>query len=267
MEINPDIIQNLENSLSTVEKLNTSLKGFSNSRQTFLSSPDPESAKQFFGLDQAINTLYQDSLNSISKLLINIETQMNSNPQTNLSNNQLHQMLDNFYKTPLIPKSGPLPNYAGIFAYNRKKPAPRQFICARIKKNFFLMLIVKGNDKEVYCVDPASTENQVTINTVQNNDWMPLTSIIPEKPNPKYECSKGGHVLSLYLSDDGWTSEFYEAIVILSPSDNNRLNHGRGYTLDFGSDGMTNDIVPNIPEQYVVKFPESWEKSKMSSFD
>jgi hypothetical protein len=115
-----------------------------------------------------------------------------------------------------------------------------------------LMIVVKVDKEVCSAVDPTAGDIQVV--ELGKNDWTPLTTVIPEKPQKRWEHANGAEVLSLNPSGKEWTTEFYRAKVRVQPCERPD-DEERGYILDFGDGEKV-----SIPEKFVVYVPDPWKE-------
>jgi hypothetical protein len=110
--------------------------------------------------------------------------------------------------------------------------------------------------------DPTALE----LAEFQFEEWTPLTTVIPDKPQQRWEFSQATTVLSLLPQsqsthvDGDWSMEFFPTKVVKRPCD--RVGDDeRGYLLNFGqkSDEWRDSFV--VPEQFVVTYPDTWPPS------
>jgi hypothetical protein len=166
--------------------------------------------------------------------------------------------LARFFQEPARKKNAPLPPYTGCWAFrNTKDVSQGAFVCANYRDSFMLMIVVKVENEVCSAVDP--TAGNIEVVDLSKTDWTPLTTVIPEKPQKRWEHTTGTEVLSLFPNGKEWTTEFYRAKVRVPPCER-REDGERGYILDFGDSAKI-----SVPEKFVVSVPEQWKELRRAS--
>jgi hypothetical protein len=247
----------------TLDLLETSVRSISDREQNFQQSHSDYPAKiaDINRLRRAIENHYKDAsiyakdivqmIESLRKEEVQEPTESGAQPP---SADRVQKMMQDFFTGEIKHRSAPIPTYCGCYAFRAPKANFGNFVCANIKGSYILMIVLESSADTCSVFDP--TENEPTIIKLNKDEWTPLPTVIPEKPLKRWEHAKGSTVLSLWRNRDEWTTEFYKALVKLPPCERPETEE-RGYTLDFGENN-----VMNVPEKFVVTFPDSWKKQE-----
>ena len=169
-----------------------------------------------------------------------------------------------FHTSPKL-SSSPYPPGCGTIPIPLNMLKPFDFVCVRmedeslssaINYSYILMMIYSINSDTKNCMvfDPENPRDHFEVSP---EDYVPLSSSLPEVPDPKFELAKDSHVLSLWTSGNGsWTTEFYHAQVITPPSEKKPKKHM--YSLQFFDEEDTQPYIPDVPAQFVISFPRKW---------
>jgi hypothetical protein len=254
-----NLLAKLRDTKSQLENLDDAFKALSR-LQTQLT----DSQSNLDGLNRlrnAIDSGYHTTHHRLAELLQTIDAVVGqehhpSTPSVDSSAPTLEDaksQLVRFFQEPIRKKNAPLPPYTGCRAFrNMKDVSQGAFICANHRDSFMLMIVVKVESDVCAAVDPTAGDIQVV--DLGKNDWTPLTTVIPEKPQKRWEHASGAEVLSLYPNGDEWTTEFYRAKVRVQPCERPD-DEERGYLLDFGDGEKV-----SVPEKFVISVPDWWKE-------
>ena len=166
----------------------------------------------------------------------------------------VQQWMSDFFKSELKKRSPPIPATCGCYSHKIVEPHYGDFVCARYKDSFILMIVLKCDKQTGVCsvFDPTDIENGVNVVDLPREDWIALATMIPDVPKRRWEYPGYAEVLSLWPNGDDWTTEFYKATVKRLPCE--RMDKTlRGYELNFEGE------VRVVPEKFVVTFKDSWK--------
>lgn len=257
-----DFLRNLNDMMDSISNLNNLIIAIATRQQNFQQNPSSAIVDDINKMQQQIKKYYNMSRTQIKEIVTIIDQTLNqNNPHDETkqgyvlpNKDKVDQMMQDFFKSPIKTRPAPIPPSCGCYAYKNKTPNPGNFVCAQYNGTFILMIVLHFEDSIVTVFDPTDTDGGIKPIKLGNDDWTPLPLFIPEKPLRRWEFTKGTTVLSLWLNGEEWTTAFYKATVKLGPFD--RIDcEDRGYQLDFGD----NNII-NVPEKFVVYYPESWPK-------
>jgi hypothetical protein len=212
-------------------------------------------------VQRMIDQQYTDAQQGVKELMQILDTLLSQSQQSVApsgsgpavpSPDEVQAMMHAFFKGNIKKRSAPIPTYCGCYAWRNPGARYGDFVCAKIRNSYILMIVIQFTNNTCSVFDPTDVDDGVKIVELQKEEWTPLPTVIPEKPLKRWEHGKDSTVLSLWPNGDEWTTEFYKATVRQQPCE--RMdNEERGYSLDFGED--TKVIVP---EKFVVAFPDIW---------
>lgn len=205
---------------------------------------------QIANLNQTLSKSFANSLSILDSMIEHEDKHLDAQIPS-FSENQV--IVNHFFHEYIKKVSMPYPLDCGCQAQNNKNPKKGAFICAKSNRHYILMIVLKFVNNICYAYDPA--EHDINVIQLKQNEWTPLPTTIPDQANPQYEYPKNSKVLALWTdTNDEWTTEFYNATVILNPSDRGGDKSViRGYYLDFGEGNKQ-----IVPEQFVVSHSEDW---------
>jgi hypothetical protein len=262
-----DLCKQMSEAVEDIKQLNTCLMGLGQVEGQWRVTPTSMLAEDLLRCDTNVLNLYDKSIKVVTSLLSAVEklgdqvTTTDGSPAVSLPTpEEARNKLAAFFLSKPQTRTSPLPVYTGCRASGRRSVPPGQFICARWRDAFCLMIVVTQPSEGV-CIAYSPTAQyrgrQQFVEPMQfeGNSWTPLPTVFPEKPQQRWEFARDTQVLALWKPADGeWTTEFYEAKVVSRPSD--RANEEvRGYLLAFTEFGQA-----VIPEQYVVADASIWPK-------
>jgi hypothetical protein len=265
MQSHFDVFSSMREALTTIRELNKCLQSLGQAEGSFRTGPSAPLADDLLRRDALVLTFYEKSIKAISTLLTNVESLSGqvaatdgsgsvSLPTPDEARNKLTAF---FLSKPQTRMPGqPLPVHAGCRAYLRRAVIPGQFICGRYRNVFTLMIVVSAQpDEFVTAYSPVEALNAVEPVQLEPAFWTPLPTVIPDKPQQRWEFVRDSQVLALWKrSEDDWTTEFFEAKVVSRPCD--RADEPvRGYLLEFKDLGTA-----VVPEHFVVAGPSAWKK-------
>lgn len=262
-----DLVTKINEAYSSLSDLNTFIASLAKTEEAFFQSINP-STLEIQGLEKSILDSYDNAQNKVHTLFTVIESLIQidriDNGEQNLpTQEEVQNLLITFFKGKIKTKSAPLPPYCGCLSYKLKNPAPGSFICHHSDKGNILMTVLSFKNNILSVYDPTDIQSGINIIDLKDGEWVPLPIIIPEKPIARWEYAIGVDVLALWPNEGdelGWTTVFYPAKVRSRPydqTDNGSDKFVRGYLLDFGEGNQS-----IVPEQFVVNYPEPWQKEK-----
>jgi hypothetical protein len=153
-------------------------------------------------------------------------------------------MLDLFLNRQLPLANAPYPPLCGAVPLPPGSVLPlATFVAANLGEGWTLCYIVE-EIKGGYMICDAESEDSEAPVSVRSDLVLPLPVTLPaEKKSKACEFAAGAKVLALWPENGVWTSVFYRAIVLKSPSEN-----GGVYRLDF--EGCTKPT--NVPAGFVI---------------
>ncbi|OHT07851.1 hypothetical protein TRFO_23796 [Tritrichomonas foetus] len=257
-----ELVTNLEMIHKNIKDLNHNIITLSKSEHDFNQNPSlliiDTIDKQEVTIANSFHSIvkhFKETLLILNSLINEEENQIVNNSLRVPTTGEIQTMLNEFLKGNIKRCSAPYPTNCGCYAQKIKKPHPGDFICANYNNSFILMIVLKFEKQICYVCDPTTNESKLAIIELKIDDWTPLPTIIPETPISRYEHWRQSEVLALWQENGEWTTVFYPAKVVKRPSDKPSDDQVRGYTLDFGE-----NMVINVPEQFIVWYPESWQK-------
>lgn len=178
-----------------------------------------------------------------------------------ISNNQPTQsieffsnLVNDFFMKQVKKRESPLPIYTGCYSYKNKFLKTYDFICAKYKSCFSLMIALSYNqlNRTVTALDYFGAEGkQVCLN---EDEYANLTHVVPKTPLKRWEFMRESEVLALYrLDENNWSTRFFKAIVIQIPYDFQNSLNSDNYLLDFG-DGYRQ----YVPQKFVTHIYDKW---------
>lgn len=239
--------------------LNNAIRALSMEEEKFYSIP-AATTTEIQNLGTQITESYRSVLNKVQTLRSIVERMISAendgSTETSLpSNEDAQNLLKTFIKGKVKMMPAPLRPYAGCHSWRLKNLTKGQFICHKSAENeYILMVVLSFENNECIAYDP--TDLKSGFKKLEENSWVPLPTVIPEKATARWEFQKNAVVLALYpnVEDElGWTTVFYQATVISRPCDPSIIPGSvRGYDLDFSEDRSD---IRRVPEQFVVKYP------------
>jgi hypothetical protein len=272
--MNPALVelsQKMPQAVTDIGQLNNSLQLLAKAEAKFHLMPNParNDAETVLRADSDVVNFFKTSCDTLTSLIRTVEALLHESAPVRDTNAQIpsqeevkNRLTGFFLGKPNI-KSAPLPPYTGCHAHKMKtnRITPGQFICACYRNAFVLMIVVAYQEQVCMAYDPTA----LGLAEFQFDEWTPLTTVIPDKPQQRWEFSQGTTVLSLLPQsqsthvDGDWSMEFFPAKVVKRPCD--RVgDEERGYLLNFGekSDEWRDSFV--VPEQFVVTYPDTWPR-------
>ncbi|KAH0786726.1 hypothetical protein GPJ56_009358 [Histomonas meleagridis] len=262
MKVGIDFLKKNQEISLCIENLNNSIKSIAAKEKKLQSTRDINQKKHIIedihSLNTAITQEYHEAFCIVPQFIKYINTLLAQNPiednssGPNLpSKDEVTDLLNDFFKSKIKTMSMN-PPYCGCYAYKNKKN-PGKYICARYNNSYILMVILSNDGETCVAYDPTDIDNGIKAIQLKDEDWTPLTTVIPQKPIKRWEHAKNSLVLSLYKTDEQWSTVFYKATVKLQPNEK-PPDEERGYTLDFGDDN-----IQNVPEKFVTIYPKNWQ--------
>jgi FtsZ-binding cell division protein ZapB len=255
------LLRDVQKSIDAVDQTIDTIKGFE--QHAYQSHSDAQSKIQ--SIERAAHALddqYEQTQAVIGNALSLLETirtaRIAAPPASRVPSSdglpsvpEVRQQLADFFTSEAKRKSAPLPKHAGCYAGFASKVAPGQFVCARLRHSYVLMVVWRSDGDDYFLYNPADLREGVRLIALPREEWTPLPTIIAEKPLKRWEHAKWNTVLSLRPDGDVWTTEFFQATVALQPCERPDETP-RGYRLTFED----RDII--VPEKFVALFPDNW---------
>lgn len=148
-----------------------------------------------------------------------------------------------------LPRYGlPFPPLCGSIPLEDGTVLPvSAFVAAEYDGHWTLCRVVSV-DENTYQLRDADTGEEAAPFTAKYGDVIPLPTSLPDRPTKFAEYAPGTEVLALWLEGNEWTSVFYRATVVKSPSET-----GDDYRLKYVED--SGDKLKAVPAGYIVRAP------------
>jgi hypothetical protein len=158
------------------------------------------------------------------------------------------RMLDVFLARAVPLAAPPYPPLCGALPLAPGAPLPlASFVAAKIEADWTLCYIA-AEDPEGYLIcDAESLGDDAATTRVRPEMVAPLPTFLPDRKCPECEFAPGTQVLALWPEEGIWTSVFYRATVVKTPTES-----GNSYKLAF--DGAKRGI--HVPQHFVIAFRE-----------
>ncbi|KAK8838695.1 hypothetical protein M9Y10_032734 [Tritrichomonas musculus] len=138
---------------------------------------------------------------------------------------------------PLCGAIPPIPNY--ILPVG-------SFVAAKVESEYILCY-VQGVLENQYIIADATLADPSINFKINQDEVIPMPTTLPDIKTKGTEYPSGAKVLSLWPEENVWTSVFYQASVVKSPSET-----GTFYKLIFDGDS---DKSTFVPEKFVIPQP------------
>lgn len=256
------LVQHLDFLQTDLNGLDASLESISNSEKRFWKNPSILEAEAVRTMGKKVDECYQtiiDDAQVICKIIDAIEVEESARRRKSVvlpSIDEVPAQVGSFFRGNVKLQAGTLPINCGSHAYELKQPKGGDFVCAKLNESFILMIVLMLEREKCLVYDPTDIEDGVKVIELENSQWTPLPTVLPEVPIARWEHERGSSVLSLWRTDtqSEWTTEFYSATVVERPCDRVTTDEAtRGYVLDFGD-----ELTDIVPEQFVVECPVAW---------
>ena len=172
--------------------------------------------------------------------------QMTSNSAL-MASKKHRRMFEDYVNRELEVVSMPYPPLCGAIPAIPGQHLPvGSFVAAKVESDFILCY-VQGVLKDKYIIADATLADTSINFEIDQKEVIPMPTSLPEITTTATEYPSGTQVLSLWPEENVWTSVFYTASVVKSPSET-----GTFYKLLFDGDG---DKSTFVPEKYVIQHP------------
>lgn len=264
--MNQKILPSIQMTKEKINQLNEQINQMYEHETHFSSNQDESQLKEISRIHHLIFGCFLESISNVDQvisILENLRNEAISEQSDKLqlpTTDKIKQMLKAFFEGNIKTRQAPIPMYCGCYAYKNKQMKEGNFICARIiasdnKPHYYLYIVAKYANNICEAYDPEKADKEMNLISLKDEDWTPLPTVIPERPLKRWEHSIDTPVLSLFPETDFWTTEFYQAKVLVLPSQ--RINADvRGYELEF--DGSSSKHV--VPEKFIVTYSKQWQE-------
>ena len=160
------------------------------------------------------------------------------------------KMFDYFLNKELEIASMPYPPLCGAIPHDENKMLPiGSFVAATSPGGVeeYILCYVQGYSDSKYIIADVMEADQSVNFQIDRSKVIPMPTSLPDRKTKATEYPPGTKVLSLWPVESTWTSVFYVASVVKSPSET-----GRAYKLKFDGD---NEKPTFVPEKYVILRP------------
>ena len=253
-----EIRQKVDIAIRSIKRLSDCLMTIDPTEQRFLRDPSPATAESLKKIDAEVLRHYNESIESV-KAVINFDVILQeAYLGAPTSESEVINMQNRFFREEIKKQTAPIASTTGCWARKVTEYRPGNVICARHDNKFKLMIVKEWTPQRVTCYDLTQAENGTVVD-VAPDDCTLLPTMIPLKPQSRWEHSQGSTVLALPIESDmkAWPSVFEEAVIVSRPCDDDGSGgrEKRGYILEF-ADG----VQRLVPEQFVAYYRENWQK-------
>lgn len=170
---------------------------------------------------------------------------LTSNSALMISKNR--KMFEDYVNRDLEVVSMPYPPLCGAIPSIPGQPLPvGSFVAAKVESDYILCY-VQGVLQDKYIIADATLADPSINFEIDQSEVIPMPTSLPDIKTKGTEYPSGTKVLSLWPEESIWTSVFYTASVVKSPSET-----GTFYNLLFDGDG---DKSTFVPAKYVIHHP------------
>lgn len=262
------IIPQVQNTKEKINHLNEQIRQTSEREAHLSTAHDDNQIKEISRSHHLVFGCFLDSISNVDQLISILENLRNeiiieqSKSELQLpTTDKIRQMLKVFFEGSIKTRAAPIPTSCGCYAHRNKEMKEGNFICARImasdnKPHYYLYIVAKYANNICEAYDPEKADQEMNLISLKDEDWTPLPTFIPERPLKRWEFSKDTPVLSLFPELDYWTTEFYQAKVLVLPSQRQNADV-RGYELEF--EGSSSRHV--VPEKFIVTYSKQWQEA------
>lgn len=160
-----------------------------------------------------------------------------------LSTTKYKKMFEVYANKELEVVSMPYPPLCGAIPPIPGEPLPiGSFVAAKFD-NEYILCCIHGVVDDKYIIGDVLNDPDVK-SVISQSDAIPMPTTLPDMKIKGTEYPPGTKVLALWPEGSDWTSVFYTATVLKSPSET-----GAGYKLKFDGDG---EKATFVPEKFVI---------------
>ena len=253
-----EIRQKVKIAIRSISRLSECLMKIEQTEQRFLRDPSPATAESLKKDNADVLRQYKESIASVNAV-INFDAVLHeASLGAPTSESEVMNLKNKFFLEEIKKQTAPIPGTCGCWARKVTEYRPGNIICASHDNKFKLMAVKEWTPERVTCYDLTEAENGTVVD-VPPDECTLLPTMIPLKPQSRWEHSQGSTVLALPIEPDmkKWPTVFEEAVILSRPCDDDGsgTREKRGYILEF-ADG----VQRLVPEQFVAYYRDNWQK-------